>query len=507
MKNVTRFAAVSINLATAVCFSASAILGSSSVPRTKDVDLELKLAGEVYGIKISKAEQKQFRGETIAPIQFFSQNHIPGAHGYMTSSVVVSTAQIKSFYSMEDVLEVREIPFTNSYLIKTRTPMAAARLVSLLQKDPTVQFAHPDFILSVEPRNAPAMEPYFEAQWNLKNNGQRGATPGVDIGVEAAWAVTKGRPETIVAVLDLGFEQNHKDLHDAWFVNSREIAGNKKDDDGNGLIDDISGWNFSTNSPNLIYGAAPNHGTATAGVVGARANGIGITGVCPECKILPIVVSGRVSEDASAIGYAMAMGATVMTNSWGYTLESPRTDVVYNALQNAERNGRGGKGIPILFAMRNTGTDDCRSNNPDISAHPDVIAVSSVDFHDVKVPTSGYGRCLAFVAPTAGSAENGIPSTDRPGEKGYNADGHDNFDDLDFHRGFWGTSAATPQVAGIFGLLLSAKPELTRDEALARVKAAAIKVNPSDAHYDPQTGHSLKYGFGRLHAGKLFDEP
>jgi subtilisin family serine protease len=324
------------------------------------------------------------------------------------------------------------------------------------------------------------------------------------MGIEAAWHVTTGNPNTIVGLLDVGFEQNHKDLTEAWFINEREIPGNKKDDDGNGLIDDVSGWNFSTNSNKLIYGAGPQHGTATAGVIGARANGIGITGVCPDCKILPVVVSGRVSEDASAIGYAVAMGATILSNSWGYALESPRTDVVTEALTRAARQGRGGKGVPILFAMRNSGVNDCRETLPDISSHPDVIAVSSIDHNDVKVPNSAFGSCLAFLGPSSGSTANGIPATDRPGEAGYNKDGQGNFEDLDFHNGFWGTSAATPNVAGLFALLLSHEPNLTREEALSRMKASAIKANPEAAQYNSQTGHSLHYGYGRAHAGRLF---
>ncbi len=98
-----------------------------------------------------------------------------------------------------------------------------------------------------------------------------------------------------------------------------------------------------------------------------------------------------------------------------------------------------------------------------------------------------------------------LPATDRPGEAGYNKDGQGNFEDLDFHNGFWGTSAATPNVAGLFALLLTHEPNLTREEALSRMKASAIKANPAAAQYNPSTGHSLHYGFGRAHAGRLFE--
>lgn len=465
---------------------------------------KITLEGKAFDVMVDEQlTMTTTAGEKISPVRFFSEGQQHGG-GYLTSSVIVSGDPGAA--ALAGASQLRRIPFTDSYMIRTASPLAALKLAESLQGQSSINYAHPDLILPLDVRNAPSAEPYFNAQWNLSNQGQRGGKPGVDIGIESAWQVTQGSPSTIIGLLDVGFEQNHKDLTEAWFINQREIPGNKKDDDGNGLIDDVSGWNFSTNSNKLIYGAAPQHGTATAGILGARANGVGITGICPECKVLPVVVSGRVSEDASAIGYAVAMGAIILSNSWGYALESPRTDVVSDALTKAARQSRQGKGMPILFAMRNSGVNDCRDSLPDISSHPDVIAVSSIDHNDVKVPNSAYGPCLAFLGPSAGSTEHGIPATDRPGEAGYNKDGQGNFEDLDFHNGFWGTSAATPNVAGLFALLLTHEPDLTREQALSRMKASAIKANPEAAQYDPRTGHSLQYGYGRAHAGRLFDQ-
>jgi subtilisin family serine protease len=457
------------------------------------------LDGLRWDLKIEGPVRDGANSEKMLPITFSN-----GAKGWITSTLIVGSSDKLFLKSIPDSLSVQPLLFTDAYLVQTNSPMDALELSKELSGLSTVHYAHPDFVFPIESRASGNPDPYFESQWNLKNTGQNGGTPGVDIDIESAWAVTKGSPDTVVAVLDLGFEQNHKDMVDAWYVNPGEIPGNKKDDDGNGLIDDVQGWNFSINGNNLIYGAAPNHGTATAGIIGARANGVGIMGVCPECKILPIVVSGRVSEDASAIGYAAAMGASVLSNSWGYGLESPRTDVVSAALSRVAINGRGGKGTPILFAMRNAATNDCRTSSPDISAHPEVIAISSVDFNDRKVQNSGFGACLQFLGPSSGTNINGVPATDRAGVAGYNTDGSGNFRDLDFHSAFWGTSAATPQVAGLFALLLSHAPELTRDEALSRMRTSAIKISPEEADYDPHTGHSLKYGYGRASASKLF---
>jgi subtilisin family serine protease len=292
-----------------------------------------------------------------------------------------------------------------------------------------------------------------------------------------------------------------------WYTNSKEIPNNKKDDDGNGLIDDVSGWNFSINGPNILYGQAPNHGTATSGIVAAAEDGKGTTGVCPGCRLLPIVVDGRPAQDAMAVLYAMQQGAVILTNSWGYKIGTPQTKVVSDALTKVAREGRGGLGIPILFAMNNAALNACRGETPDISAHPDVIAISAVDHMDKKVPESAYGPCLKLVAPSAPypAGDKGIVTTDRMGNKGYNT-GTDNTNltDLNYTNTFSGTSAATPIVAGVFGLLASQAPEQTAVMWLQRVIKSAEKIQPAAAQYDAN-GHSDLYGFGRVDARKALE--
>lgn len=402
-------------------------------------------------------------------------------------------------------------------MIEPIPSLAAARIVlgstrevlewsQRLAGDPRIRYLHPDFKFEVQARSVEPMdEPLFKDQWSLENTGQTGGTPGADIDIRSAWKITQGQAETVIGLLDLGFEQQHEDLQQAWYVNPKEIPNNKRDDDGNGFIDDVSGWNFSTNRNNLILGQNAKHGTATSGILGARVNGKGISGLCPKCKILPIVVSGKVSEDAAAIMYAVKIGVSVISNSWGYRMKPPQTDVVSDALTYAAHQGRGGKGIPVIFAMNNAQIDDCRKPGEDISGHADVIAVSSVDHNDLKVKDTAFGHCLAFVAPSATSALLGIPTTDRAGESGYNTDGTGNYPDLSYNKGFWGTSAAAPHVAGLYALLLSHEPLLTLPEANKRMRMAAEKIRPDIAKYDPKTGHSLYYGYGRVSATKLFD--
>lgn len=457
---------------------------------------KFKIQGQSYDVSLETSDKYN-------PSEEVRVTFSNGSSGSFANVLVVgySSPKILDQFTSQ-ALKVEPIAGLEAARVFLPTPDEVLRWTSRLEGAVGVRYVHPDFKFPLEGRNlSPSDEPLFKDQWNLENTS---VPPGSDIGVKTAWQVTTGSNEVIVGLLDLGFEQDHEDLIGAWFVNEKEIAGNKKDDDGNGYVDDVRGWNFSIRGTNLIYGQNPKHGTATAGIIGARANGVGITGICPGCKMLPIVVSGRVSEDAEAITYAVRMGVSVLSNSWGYNLDPPTTDVVAEALHMAATRGRDGKGMPIIFAMHNAAVDDCKPGYPDISAHPDVIAVSSVDADDLKVPQSGYGKCLAFVAPSSGSSARGVATTDRMGSQGYNTDGSGNFSDLSYHAGFWGTSAAAPQVSGLFALLLSAEPDLLLAEAIERMKGAAVKVRPNEAQYDPVNGHSVKYGFGRIHAGGLF---
>ena len=384
------------------------------------------------------------------------------------------------------------------------SPDAALKAANSLARTPGIRFAHPNFLLPKDFRgNSPAHEPYFSRQWHLENNGQLGGVVGADINVNAAWAVTTGTPETLVAVLDGGFELTHPDLERAWYRNVTEIPGNGVDDDLNGYVDDVTGWNFWAKSADPSSGLLAEHGTAAAGLIGARANGKGMTGVCPECTILPIVVGWEAASDAEAFYYAEKIGAPVISNSWGYPVGTPVTDVVVEAIDTVARRGRKGKGTIVLFAMNNLNIDDCVGDKPDISSLASVIAVSASSDQDKKVSSSGWGACMEILAPTYETNRPGIATTDLTGDRGYNTKTTPgDLLDLDYTNDFGGTSAATPITAGVFALMLSINPELTRNEALAIVEASAAKIDPTVAAYDPVSGFSKTHGFGRIDAGK-----
>ncbi len=425
------------------------------------------------------------------------------ATGVLTSDVVIGTSgpnAIDVLHALPGFLGHRPLRVPNALVATFTTPLKALAAANALHGEAGIRYAHPDFILPKNWRGA-TDEPLFSSQWHLQNRGEDGARAGADIRALEAWTHATGRPETLIAVIDGGFETAHPDMALAWAVNPGEIAGNGVDDDHNGYVDDVLGWNYFVDTADVDDGLIEDHGAAVAGVAGARMNGLGLTGVCPDCKLLPIVASWQASDDAEAMMYAMERGAAVITNSWGYELHAPVTDVIVDAIDTVTRNGRGGKGSVVLFAMSNIDQDDCAGDKPDISSLATVIAVSASSDLDKKVKASGHGPCMEILAPSWERGRGHIATTDLTSTRGYNRRvAPTDFPDLDYTKSFGGTSASTPMVAGVFGLVFSVNPELTRAEATAIVLGTTAKIDADVAAYDPITGMSVTHGFGRVDA-------
>jgi subtilisin family serine protease len=200
-------------------------------------------------------------------------------------------------------------------------PVADA--VKRLSSDPRVEFAEPDYIVHVH--DVFPNDPLFGQQWSLYNSGQPAGRADSDIDAPEAWAATPGAT-VLVAVVDTGVDLDHEDLESAIYVNPGEIPGNGIDDDGNGMVDDVHGWDFvnDDNDPDDDYG----HGTHVSGLIAAPGNnGVGMAGVCWSARILPLkflnqVGSGSVSDAVLAIQYAVRMRAKVINCSWGGIVSS-----------------------------------------------------------------------------------------------------------------------------------------------------------------------------------------
>lgn len=300
----------------------------------------------------------------------------------------------------------------------------------------------------------------FNQQWGLLNVGQSGGTPGADMNMPAAWDITGGSPDVVIAVLDSGTEHTHPDLAAAIWQNDDEIAGNGVDDDSNGFIDDTIGWDFDGGDNNPA--GSFFHGTAVAGCAGAVGNnGIGIAGTGgggdngPGCRIMPINVGsfapiGSILDDA--ILYAANNGADIITLS----LQVPQSSAIDAAVD---------------FAHDTVGCFvDCAAGNSGFSVSypaslPKVMAVASSNRFDQKSGFSNPGPQVEVAAPGEDifttSTGNGYTTTS-------------------------GTSFAAPHLAGVAGLLLAANPALTNTQIRQILRETAVDIGP--AGFDNGTG-------------------
>jgi len=253
------------------------------------------------------------------------------------------------------------------YVVKVSSAESEAIFAEVNRRaaDARVAWAEPNFISQGLHQLLPN-DPQFPNQWALRNTGQTGGTSGADIKATAAWDRTTGSSSVIVAILDTGFDLTHPDLVGNIATNAQEVAGNGLDDDNNGYVDDVRGWDFfgSDNDPNPNT-AFDNHGTAVAGVaIAAANNALGMAGVAFGCRWLPLRIgesstagsfTSRDSDIANALYYAAGTaswrGADVIVMSF----ESFQAAVVDSALTFATEQGRSGRGCPAFVAMGNHG--------------------------------------------------------------------------------------------------------------------------------------------------------
>jgi hypothetical protein len=286
----------------------------------------------------------------------------------------------------------------------------------------------------------------------------------MSLGSSGAWAQTSGSPSVVIAVIDSGVDLTHPDLSPNLWVNPGEIPGN-------GIDDDVNGWNFvdGTNNVQDMIG----HGTLVAGVAAARTNNaIGIAGVCGQCRILPVKITqlsgfANYSDIAAGINYAVAKGAKVINLSVGGYADS---QAVQAALANAASQN--------ALVVAGAGNDN-KSDPFYPAAYPNVLAVAGTTSADVKYTSSNYGAWVDLSAP----GENILSTT------------------LGDYASDTGTSYATPFVSGAAGLLFSLHPDWT----VAMVKAQLTHTtDPIDSLNPTLAG---KLGAGRLNAGTAMQAP
>jgi len=315
-------------------------------------------------------------------------------------------------------------------VVKLPTGMTVEEALQKLGKAKGVLYAEPDYRVSAF--STLPNDPRFNDLWGMHNTGQTGGTVDADIDAPEAWDISTGSSEITVAVIDTGVDYNHPDLAANMWVNSGEIPGNNIDDDDNGYVDDIYGYDFCNNDADPMDDHY--HGTHCAGTIGAVGdNGEGVAGVCWNVRIMAMKFlssggSGWSSDAIDCIEYSVQMGAKVLSNSWG---GGPCLHSLKDAIDAA-----GEAGVLFVAAAGNDNVNnDVKPHYPSSYGCENIIAVLSTDKNDNKSGFSCYGP---------NSVDLGAPGSSilscEPGNT------------YDYHSG---TSMATPHVAGACALVLS----------------------------------------------------
>lgn len=360
-------------------------------------------------------------------------------------------------------------------LIHLNRGLSVEEAVRRANEDPRVEYAEPDYFFYAT--NVVPDDPLFTQMWGLSSAGCTFCEPGAqtpNIDATQAWDMTTGSDDIVAVVLDTGADLKHEDLSANAWVNPREIAGNGVDDDGNGFVDDINGWNFF-NSNNQVFVDADQdfHGTHVAGSIGAVGNnGKGVTGVAWHVKLMSLKFlgtsgSGSTSDAVRGINYAIDMrnrgvNVKVINASWGGKKDSQALRDAIGAANSA--------GILFVCAAGNSGVNlddvpDFPNNNGADAfpgaygrALPNVISVAAVETSGALASYSNFGHDSVSVAAPGGTncgsfCTAGILST-WPGNQ---------------YRYLAGTSMAAPYVSGIAVLLWSHEPSLTPAQVKQRI--------------------------------------
>jgi len=319
--------------------------------------------------------------------------------------------------------------------------------------------------VSVEPdriitRAALPNDPSFSRLWGLHNTGQVRGVTDADIDAPEAWDTNTGSRSVVVGVIDTGIDYNHPDLAANMWRNPREVAGDRLDNDGNGFVDDVYGWDFANNDADPFDDEG--HGTHVAGTIGAVGNnGVGVAGVNWQVSLMALKFlgadgSGTTSAAIAALNYATLMrrsyGVNVVAtnNSWGGGGAS-------TALTNAIVSG-GSAGILCIAAAGNESTNNDATPSYPANVNSDaVISVAAIDSYNLLAVYSNYGATTVDVAAPGSSIYSTTPNNT--------------------YSSFSGTSMAAPHVAGLAALLAAAKPQATAQQIRAAILSTTTPVS------------------------------
>jgi len=300
--------------------------------------------------------------------------------------------------------------------------------IDTLAINPNIEYVEPNYYVTID---VVPNDPNFHLQYGLHNDGTNGALANADIDAPEAWDVQTGN-DVIIAVIDTGVDYTHPDLQGNIWTNPGEIANNGIDDDGNGFVDDIHGWDFANDVNDPVDDHA--HGTHVAGIIAAKSNnGIGISGINWNAKIMALKFFdangiGSTANAIRAINYAVMMGVRISNNSWG---GGGFSKALFDTIQAAAAKDH----LFVAASGNEALNTDATPHYPSSYDLPNIISVAATDDSDRLASFSNFGSVSVDLAAPGFRIESLIPNG--------------------LYQSLSGTSMAAPFVAGAAGLVLS----------------------------------------------------
>lgn len=399
---------------------------------------------------ISNGGRKYVSNEIIVKFKSVNGRLQKSKAAFLKEDSFIGVRDMKELYSNKNNAELNKI-----YIIKYTSPHDPLFLSKTIKKRKNIVWAEPHFVDDIT--FSPDDSAYTDStQWYL-----------YAIKAAEAWDITKGDPDIVIGIIDTGVYWHHPDLEGNIWTNTGEIPDNNIDDDNNGYIDDVHGWDFGSGD-NDPTEDAPVHGTHVAGIAAAVTNNsTGIASIGFKTKIMPVkITSGSSGEFAfpfDAIRYAIDNGANILNFSWrGTSYSNAEQELMNYAIS---------KGVVIIAAAGNDNSD--APTYP--ASYKGVLSVAGTQTGDTRYSASNYGETIDVAAPGVS-----IYST---------------WDKSDY-RWMSGTSMSTPLTAGLAALVKSQFPNYSPLQIEEQIRANTDNIDGVNP------GFEKLLGSGRINAFK-----
>ncbi|MDH6070985.1 S8 family peptidase, partial [Umezakia ovalisporum] len=351
----------------------------------------------------------------------------------------VTSTQANEIKNSLGVVKTQNIRLTGAEIWQLSGTTSVETALATYGRSRVFEYIEPDYIVTTA-ATIPN-DPSFNLLWGLHNTGQTGGTPDVDIDAPEAWDIQTGNPDLVIGVIDTGVDYTHPDLVGNIWTNIGEIAGDGIDNDGNGYIDDIRGWDFAYNDNNPMD--VDGHGTHVSGTIAGKGNNaVGVTGVAWNAKIMPLKFlddtgSGWISDAILAVEYATAQGVKLTNNSWG---GGGYSQGLYDAIAAAGDAGS----LFIAAAGNESNNNDSSPSYPASYNLDNIISVAAITHWDGLSSFSNYGLTTVDLGAPGSDIYSTVPGNS--------------------YDSYSGTSMASPHVAGAAALLWSENPTWTAQQ-------------------------------------------